>query len=88
MSTTPLKARLTQRLVDSAAPTSDGEFRIWDASVRGFFLRVWPGGRKTYCLRRVLAELWEQHYAAVGFTRKVSRGWFDELFKGRFPSLR
>ncbi len=51
MSTTPLKARLTKRLVDSAAPTSEAEFRIWDASVRGFFLRVWPGGRKTYCLK-------------------------------------
>jgi len=38
---------LTKRIIDAAKPTAK-EFVLWDAQVRGFGLKVNPGGRKTF----------------------------------------
>jgi len=46
-----IKARITKRLVDSAAANRSEETRLWDTEVKGFLLRVSATGRKTYCLK-------------------------------------
>ncbi|WP_299500802.1 site-specific integrase [uncultured Roseobacter sp.] len=38
---------ITKRTVDAATPT-DKEFFVWDNKLKGFGLRVYPSGRKTY----------------------------------------
>lgn len=64
MTETAMKARLTKRLVDMANPQNGTELRIWDASVRGFFLRVWPTGRKTYALKARIGK--QQKWITIG----------------------
>jgi integrase len=39
--------RITKRLVDAAQP-SDRLYRVWDAELKGFGLKVTPAGAKTY----------------------------------------
>ncbi len=46
-----LKSKITKRTVDAARAPIAGETRIWDTEVRGFFLRVYPSGRKVYALK-------------------------------------
>ncbi len=46
-------ARITKRTVD-ATPTpteEDGETRLWDTGLKGYFLRVYPSGRRVYALK-------------------------------------
>lgn len=46
-------ARITKRTVD-AIPTpakDEGEARLWDTDLKGFFLRVYPSGRRVYALK-------------------------------------
>lgn len=47
------KARITKRLVDAiATPTPEsGEARVWDTDLKGFFLRVYPSGRRVYAVK-------------------------------------
>ena len=53
------KARITKRLVDAiATPTAEsGEARVWDTDLKGFFLRVYPSGRRVYALKYRLGPL-------------------------------
>lgn len=43
--------QLTDELLSSADIPSTGEFRFWDVALKGFLARVWPSGRKSFCLR-------------------------------------
>jgi len=46
-------ARITKRTVD-ATPTPSkeaGETRLWDTGLKGYFLRVYPSGRRVYALK-------------------------------------
>jgi integrase len=42
--------KLTKRVVDAAKP-QPRDFFLWDTNLRGFGLRVWPSGRKTFVLK-------------------------------------
>src|SRR5262245_6226047 len=42
--------RLTKRLVDGLQP-GPGDYFVWDASVPGFGLRIFPSGRKSYLIQ-------------------------------------
>lgn len=42
------KARISKRVVDSAKPVPEGDYRIWDTELKGYFLRIYPSGRKVY----------------------------------------
>lgn len=44
-------ARITKRVVEAAAAPVTGEARIWDGDIKGFFLRVYPTGRRVYALK-------------------------------------
>lgn len=43
--------KITKKNVDDAAPNPGGDIFIWDDDVRGFGLRVWPSGAKTYLVQ-------------------------------------
>jgi len=47
------RARITKRSVD-AIPTpkeGEGEVRLWDTDLKGYFLRVYPSGRRVYAIK-------------------------------------
>ncbi|MDP3406601.1 MAG: site-specific integrase [Brevundimonas sp.] len=48
---TTIKAKLTKRTVDAAAPPAEGEVWVWDTEIKGFILRVRKSGRKVYAVR-------------------------------------
>lgn len=52
-------ARITKRTVDAVVTptTEDGEARVWDTDLKGFFLRVYPSGRRVYALKYRLGPL-------------------------------
>ncbi|MBX9620917.1 MAG: site-specific integrase [Alphaproteobacteria bacterium] len=45
------KIKLTKRVVESAAPNPTKRIEIWDTEVTGFYVRVYPTGKKTYFLQ-------------------------------------
>ena len=47
------RARITKRTVDALpTPTKEaGEARVWDTDLKGFFVRVYPSGRRVYALK-------------------------------------
>lgn len=47
--------QLTDRLVAAIPPPQTGEVRVWDASLTGLFVRVYPTGRRVYALKRIVA---------------------------------
>ena len=51
--------RITKRTVDAiVTPTTEaGEARVWDTDLKGFFLRVYPSGRRVYALKYRLGPL-------------------------------
>ncbi len=46
-----ISARISKRVVDGQKPPASGENRVWDTAVKGFFLRVYPTGRRVYALK-------------------------------------
>ena len=46
-------ARITKRTVDATPTPSEeaGETRLWDTDLKGYFLRVYPSGRRVYALK-------------------------------------
>jgi len=55
--------KLTKRLVDSTA-IKDKPYEVWDGEVKGFAVRVYPSGIKSYMIQ----------YRAKGRTRKLTLG--------------
>ncbi len=45
------KTKLTKRVVESAVPNPTKRIEIWDTEVTGFYVRVYPTGKKTYFLQ-------------------------------------
>ena len=45
------RALITQAVVDCAVPAEHGERRVWDPVLIGFCLRIFPSGRKSYCVK-------------------------------------
>ncbi|MBU6407888.1 MAG: tyrosine-type recombinase/integrase [Alphaproteobacteria bacterium] len=43
--------RLSKRMIDAAVPADGGELWIWDAEVKGLFLRVYATGRKSFAIK-------------------------------------
>lgn len=46
----PIRTKLTKRLIEATKPPAE-EVRLWDAEVKGFVLRVFPSGRRTFALK-------------------------------------
>ena len=45
------KVQLTDAAVGKLDPPHTGERRFWDTQLKGFLVRVWPSGRKVFCVR-------------------------------------
>lgn len=45
------KCKLTKRIVEGIQPDESTRLVVWDTEVRGFCLRIYPSGRKTYFLQ-------------------------------------
>lgn len=45
------KCKLTKRIVESTAPDPLKRTFLWDTEIRGFCLRIYPSGKKTYFLQ-------------------------------------
>ena len=43
--------KLTKRIVESIRSNATGEIVVWDSELRGFGVRVFPSGRKTYLVQ-------------------------------------
>ncbi|MGH2341804.1 Arm DNA-binding domain-containing protein [Segnochrobactraceae bacterium EtOH-i3] len=41
-------SKLTKRIVDAATPRETGSFFIWCSDLKGFGVRVWSTGKKSY----------------------------------------
>lgn len=58
------KRRITKAVVDATAAPSAGEVRVWDTAVKGFCLRVYASGRRTYAVKYRLGG--RQRWATIG----------------------
>lgn len=43
-------SKLTKRSIDALNP-KDSDYVIWDSQLKGFGIRIWPSGKKTYTLK-------------------------------------
>ena len=57
-------ARISKRTVDAQKPPAKGDRIVWDDELRGFGLRVYASGRRTYVIQ----------YRAKGRTRRYVLG--------------
>jgi integrase len=63
------RANLTKRALDAAKPAAE-DYQVWDTKVRGFGVRVYPSGVKSFIL---------QYRNAAGRTRKALLGRYGPL---------
>jgi len=63
---------LTKRTVESARPR-EREYILWDESLPGFGLRVFPSGKRSYCIQ----------YRSGGRTRRMALGLHGVLTPAR-----
>lgn len=50
-------ARIGKRTVDAVEKPAEGETRLWDTEIKGFFLRVYASGRRVYALKYRMGRL-------------------------------
>jgi integrase len=50
-------ARISKRTVDAVAVPAEGEARLWDTELKGFFVRVYPSGRRVYAVKYRLGRM-------------------------------
>ena len=43
--------KLTKRSVEELQPNAHGDYVVWDNELRGFGVRVWPSGKRTYVVK-------------------------------------
>src|SRR5688572_14438899 len=86
------KARLTKRFVDGLTP-ADADVFWWDTDLRGFAVRVWPSGQKTFLLRYRNREgrarkltLGRYGPLTVDQAREMARARLGEVAQGSDPA--
>ena len=87
--------KITKRTVDAAEP-GEREYAIWDFEISGFGLRVYPSGRKVYCLKyrvgggrngTVRKPTIGTHGAITpDQAREIAKDWSSEIRRGGDPS--
>ena len=60
-----LTGKISKRTVDAVKPPADGRTHLWDTDVKGFFLRVYPGGRRVYALKYRLGRVQKTYTIGV-----------------------
>jgi hypothetical protein len=85
--------KLTKRFVESIKPDKKYELLIWDSEIRGFGLRVYPTGRRTYFVQ-CRNEFQRTRRKKIGVhgtvsteqAREMAKGLLGDLPKGGDPS--
>jgi integrase len=87
--------RITKRSVDAAVP-GEREYVIWDSEISGFGLRVYPTGRKAYCLKYRVGggrggtvrkpTIGTHGTITTDQARAIAKDWFAEIRRGGDPS--
>jgi integrase len=85
--------KLTKRYVESIEPVEDKELLIWDAEVKGFGIRVFPSGRRTYFVQyrnqaaRTRRQKIGQHgVITADMAREEAKKILGDVCKGDDPS--
>jgi integrase len=90
--------KLTKRYVEAARPQAGpdaGDFFLWDEEVRGFGLRVWPSGRKSFVFKYQLGgrdgrtqrvTIGDYGPLTVELARKQAAQLRADVFAGRSPA--
>lgn len=85
--------KLTKRFVESIKPPNEGEILVWDSEIRGFGVRVFPTGRKTYFVqyRNQLARTRRKKIGVHGIitaeqAREEAKKLLGDVAKGEDPS--
>ncbi len=68
-----MRAKLTKRQIDVLAPSTKTR-TVWDTDLKGFGLRISPGGTKAYVVKYRYRN--KQHWHTIG---KHGRGWTADL---------
>jgi integrase len=66
-----MRAKITKRLIDATQPSAK-DLLIWDSELKGFGLKITPGGRRVF-----VAQYWSP--IRKGVRRRVSLGHFGPL---------
>jgi integrase len=87
--------KITKRTVDAAAP-GEREYTIWDSEISGFGLRIYPTGRKVYCLKFRVGggrggtvrkpTIGKHGTITPDQARKIAKDWSVEIRRGGDPS--
>ena len=87
--------KITKRTVDAAAP-GEREDAIWDSEISGFGLRVYPTGRKAYCLKYRVGggrggtarkpTIGTHGTITAEQARAIAKDWSAEIRRGGDPS--
>lgn len=65
-------ARLTKKLIETTLPAAKDQF-LWDSEVKGFAVRIWPSGRKTFVAKYRVGG------GRSGVTRRLTIGSYGAL---------
>lgn len=84
--------KLTKRFVE-AIPIGDRDVIAWDSEIRGFGVRVWPSGKRTYFVKYRTQE-GRQRKPTIGVhgvvtaeqARDVARQWLADASRGSDPA--
>src|SRR3974390_656642 len=87
----PVKVRLTKTAVDAIKPPATGEALVWDDTLKGFHVRVFPSGKRTYYVygrvggscRQVKAKLGGHGQITTEQARRLAENEIGKLMIGR-----
>lgn len=65
-------ARLTKKLIEVTLSAAKDQF-LWDSEVKGFAVRIWPSGRKTFVAKYRVGG------GRAGVTRRLTIGTYGAL---------
>lgn len=85
--------KLTKRVVESIKPDKKDELIVWDSEIRGFGLRVYPSGRRTYFVQ-YRNEFHQTRRKKIGVhghiateqAREMAKSLLGDVAKGEDPS--
>lgn len=85
--------RLTKRLVEAISPDAGRDVIQWDSELRGFGVRVWPSGKRTYFVKYRTKD-GRQRKPTIGVhgvltaeqARDEARQWLAQVARGEDPA--
>jgi integrase len=88
------KGRIGKRTVDAVGVPNEGESRLWDTEIKGFFVRVYSTGRRVYAVKYRMGRL--QRIFTIGLhgspwtpetARDRAQAALDSVRRGEDPAI-